>query len=120
MEGYSNKMKIVKIIFTIFVACMFSRQCFDSFQRYSDYPTSTTIQKKDIKDMQHFPIFLLCPEEGINMSEMQDKGYASMNEFYMGRLTNGKRGWGGLKNESFEQIINDTRTLNNERLDCKI
>ena len=44
-----------------------------------------------------------------------------MNEFYMGRLTNGKRGWGGLKNESLEHMLNDTRTLlNNERLDCKI
>ena len=28
--------------------------------------------------------------------------------------------WGGLKNESLEQILNDTRTLNNERLDCKV
>ena len=43
-----------------------------------------------------------------------------MSEFYMGRLINGKRGWGGLKKESFEQILNDTVTLSNERLDIKI
>ena len=43
------------------------------------------------------------------------KAFKTINEFYMGRLTNGKRGRGGLKNESFERFLNDTRTLNNER-----
>ena len=37
----------------------------------------------------------------------------------MGTLSNGKRGWGGLKNEYFQQIINDTGTLGYERLDIK-
>ena len=47
------------------------------------------------------------------MSKLLEKGYESMNEFYMGRLT-----WMGWAEESFERFLNDTRTLNNERLDC--
>jgi hypothetical protein len=108
----------VKILFTIFVACMFSKQCFDSFSRHSAYPTSTTIQKKDTKDLKVFPSFLLCPKEGIDMRKLLEKGYESMSDFYMGRLANGMRGWGGLKNESFEQILNDIGILSNERSAC--
>ena len=101
---------------------MFSRQCFNSLSRHFSYPTSTTILKKDIKDLDinAYPSWLLCPEEGIDMSKLLEKGYNSMSDFYMGRLTNGKRGWGGLYNESFEQIINGTGTLTNERLDHDI
>ena len=89
-------MKIVQIIFTLFVSYMFAIQCFDSFSRYSAYPTSTTIQKKDIKDMKIYHSFLLCPEEEIDMRKLQEKGYKSLSQFYMGRLTNGKKGWGGV------------------------
>ena len=54
------------------------------------------------------------------MSKLLEKGYESRHEFHMGRLTNEKRGWGGRKNESLEQILNDTGTLHAERLYCKI
>ena len=112
---YSNRIKIFKNTFTVAVAVLFCYQCFDSFSKYSSYPTSTTTHKKDLKDLIVFPSFVLCPRDGVNLRKLLEKGYESMSDFYMGRLNNGKRGWGGLKNESFNLIANDTRIFSNDR-----
>ena len=110
-------MKIFRNTFRIFVGAMFSYQCLVSFHKYSNtYPTSTTTQKKDLKDQVFWPEFLLCPEDGVDLTKLSDKGYESMSDFYMGRLRNGRRGWGGLNNESFAMIKNATRILIGDRL----
>ena len=107
---------MTRMLINMVVGVLFLYQCYIAFERHVSYPTSTTTQKRAMKDQTLHPFFVLCPEVGVDIKKLQDdKGYHTMAEFYMGRMTNGKRGWGGLKNESFLKIMNDIKKINDKR-----
>ena len=108
-------MKSLKYLFTLGVLMMFLNKCWLILKNYRAYPTSTTIEKRFLNENTHsWPSFILCPVDGVDLSVLKkDKGYSSMSEFIMGRMDDGKRGWGGYKNESFQKIFEDCRKVKN-------
>ena len=73
----------LRALVTIFCAGMAIYQVSSSINNYLDKPTTTTMEKGSLKDAA--PSIWVCRKPGINLTRLQELGYASLEDLSVGR-----------------------------------